>query len=75
MWLGSGVAMAMVQAEAAAPIRSLAQELPYAIDRAVKKQNSIFIATSTLVSDQRNGHYWLAKLTLKINRRSDHVVP
>ena len=36
MWLGSGVNVVVVKASAAAPIRSLAQEFPYATDTDVK---------------------------------------
>ena len=38
MWLGSGVAMAVAQATAAAPIQPLAQELPYATGTAIKRK-------------------------------------
>ena len=38
MPLGSGVAMAAAQATAAAPIRPLVQEFPYALSAAVKKK-------------------------------------
>ena len=37
MRLGSGIAVAMVQPEAVAPIRPLAWELPYAANAALKK--------------------------------------
>ena len=37
MWLGAIVAVAVVQASATAPIRPLAQELPYATSVAIKK--------------------------------------
>ena len=38
MWLRSGVTVAVVQATAAAPIQPLAQELPQAIETAVKRK-------------------------------------
>ena len=38
MCLGSGVAMAVAQATATAPIQPPAQELPYATDAAIKKK-------------------------------------
>ena len=38
MWLRSGAAMAVAQAPAAAPIRPLAQELPYATGAVVKRK-------------------------------------
>ena len=40
MWLGSGVAVAVVQATAIASIRSLAQETPYAKGVALRKKVS-----------------------------------
>ena len=38
MWLGSGVAMAVAQASAPAPIQPLAWELPYATGVALKRK-------------------------------------
>ena len=38
MWLGSGVAVAVMQASATAVIRPLAWELPYAAGAAVKRK-------------------------------------
>jgi len=38
MWLGSSVAVAVVQTSAAAPIRPLAWGLPYAAHAAIKKE-------------------------------------
>ena len=40
MWLGSGVAMAVVLASAAALIHPLAQELPYASGVALKRRKN-----------------------------------
>ena len=40
MWFGSGIAVAAVQASAAAPIQLLAQEFPYAAGAAVKKNKT-----------------------------------
>ena len=40
MHLGSGVAMPVAWASAAAPIQSLAQELPYSIRAAIKRKNN-----------------------------------
>ena len=53
MWLGSGVAVAVEQASAAAPIQPLAWELPYAATAAItrgkeeKKKSSYSDAVET----------------------------
>ena len=49
MWLRSGVARAVAEASAAAPIQPLAWELPYATGVAIKeKKNFNFKKTCTL---------------------------
>ena len=42
----SGIPMAVAQASAIAPIRPLAQELPYASGAAIKRKNSIIGSSS-----------------------------
>ena len=41
MWLRSGIAVAVAGVTVAAPIRRLAQELPYAANVAVKRKSKI----------------------------------
>ena len=45
--IGSGVAVAVVQASAVAPVQPLAQELPYAKGAAVKRKKKFVLIKKT----------------------------